>query len=201
MNVAWLLLPVVFAEEPAVSATLSETIHTFIPTLIPKRSGPYNQDIGGFSVRHLRINAALAPETLRVTEVAPQRLAVEGTLRLRANLQKYPFEIALDLSIWQGTCEGWVTAMNVPMAFELQFKRDASDRIRVVPEAANPVLSGLPLAEHLTTCLSSSLTSPLVSAGLMWAGSHEERLTQTVTTHIETYMRALDPAVARQLVP
>ncbi len=208
MNIAWLLLPVGFAEEPivppeqpALAPTLSETIHAFLPTLVPKRSGPYNQDIGGFSVRHLRINAVVSPDSLRVTEVAPQRLSIEGTLRLRANLKKHPFEIALDLSIWQGTCEGWVTAMTVPIAFELQFDRDEADRIRVVPETSRAVLSSLPLADHLNTCLSSSLTSPLVHAGLMWAASHEERLTRTVTTQIEAHMHSLTPEVARQLVP
>ena len=206
MITLWLATGILFAQEepaPETSATpsLSETVHAFLPTLIPRRSGPYAQDVGGFSVRDLRIMAALDPATFRVTEIAPHHLSVQGTVRLRANSQKHPFHVALDLSLWQGTCDGWVGRMTAPIAFELTFDRDESDRIRVVPATSSPLLSDLPLADNLNTCLSSSLTTPLVHAGLMWASSHEANFTQVLKTRLEAHMHALEPGLARQLVP
>ncbi len=195
--VAALSVPVSARAEPP---PLESFTRDFVASVVPRRSGPYSLQLGGFSVSNLRVHALLEADALTLTSLSPDKVRAEGTVKVRVNRSEMPFSVGLDLWVWEGDCNAWLAPITIPVAVEIAVIRTDGKLDGSTTVLGSP-FDGLPVSENLSTCVGSQVTAPLAAAGLAWARSQQTQLAASFERRLDARLAALTPEEQAALLP
>lgn len=195
------LLTSLLLTSPALAApSLDQVIRDFTLSQTPVRTGPYSAELGPMTIRRLITRVTLDPGALSVVPMSGTRFTVSGPLVAKVNGPKRPFVVTFDLGVTEGSCEGWLTPLAVPVSVVVDFYSPDQRGVRAEVSLGAVELATGPAAEHLVFCDAAS-GGAMIAAAAAWVEAVDVLLVQSYEDGLNAYLASIPELTLYPLPP